>query len=83
MKIFATLILLLVGGSALAQEPDEETKIRALKRAYQLNGNSMVRWGSIDLTQEDWSHPPVVVRTIPIKPPDPPDIARRLNDRGQ
>jgi hypothetical protein len=42
-------------------EPDEARKVWALKRAYELNGNSMVRHpaqGSIDLSQES---PPVVV----------------------
>ena len=32
-------------------EPDEATKVAALKLAYILNGNSMVRWGSIDLSK--------------------------------
>jgi hypothetical protein len=48
----------------MPQIPDEATKIRALKRAYELNGNSMVGWGrgSIDLSKEDLSEtalPPV------------------------
>lgn len=45
--------------------PDEATKTWALKRAYQLNGNSMVGWGSIDLSKEV---PAKSVRIIPIVP---------------
>jgi hypothetical protein len=44
------VLFIFAGASTRAQEPDEETKTRALKRAYQINGNSMVRWGSIDLS---------------------------------
>ena len=44
------IILALLAHPALAGEPDEATKIEALKLGYILNGNSMVRWGSIDLT---------------------------------
>jgi len=45
------LLLLLLVNLAMAQEaPTEELKIEALKLGYVLNGNSMVRWGSIDLT---------------------------------
>ena len=47
-SIFA---LFLLTTSANAQEiPDEQTKILALKLGYALNGNSMVRWGTIDLS---------------------------------
>jgi hypothetical protein len=53
---------LLLASPVIAQdEPDEARKVWALKRAYELNGNSMVRHpaqGSIDLSQEK---PPVVV----------------------
>lgn len=38
----------------------EEAKILALKLGYALNGDSMVRWGSIDLTD-----PNVAVGQIP------------------
>jgi hypothetical protein len=47
------LLLLVLAAPALAQAPDEATKAAALKRAYEMNGNSMVRWGSIDLSEED------------------------------
>jgi hypothetical protein len=70
MKAALMLLAMLVVQPVLAQEPDEATKIKALKRAYELNGNSMVRWGSIDLSKENLD-PPVVVRTIPITPPAP------------
>jgi hypothetical protein len=36
----------------LKPEADEATKIWALKRALIINGNSMVRWSSLDLTSE-------------------------------
>jgi hypothetical protein len=47
----ALLLLLLVNLAYAQQEPPtEELKLEALKLGYVLNGNSMVRWGSIDLT---------------------------------
>jgi hypothetical protein len=75
MKIAIALIAALAPLAALAQEPepnmpvipDEATKIRALKRAYELNGNSMVGWGrgSIDLSHEDLSVDPAVQVKLP------------------
>ena len=72
MRLVLALIVALAPLAVAAQEPepnmpvipDEATKIRALKRAYELNGNSMVGWGrgSIDLSKEDLSEtalPPV------------------------
>ena len=50
--------------------PDEATKKAALLEAYRLNGNSMVRWGSIDLSQEQI---PKSVRVIPLGPQKPRD----------
>ena len=47
--------------------PDAATKAAALMQAYRLNGNSMVRWGSIDLSQQQI---PKVVRVIPLTKPD-------------
>jgi hypothetical protein len=41
---------LLVNLAMAQEEPSEQLKVEALKLGYQLNGNSMVRWGSIDLT---------------------------------
>jgi hypothetical protein len=67
MKKIALLVLLMSSTAALAQEPTEERKIWALKRAYELNGNYMVRWGSIDLSKEQ-PNSSVVVKTIPIIP---------------
>jgi hypothetical protein len=69
VKTFAIVIALLPVSAAAqsVQVPDEETKIKALKKAYELNGNSMVRWGSIDMSKIDLdAH---VVRVIPIVPP--------------
>ena len=53
--ILLTLSLALLGPAGAQQweeqptEPSEELKREALLLGYQLNGNSMVRWGSIDL----------------------------------
>ena len=44
------LAFLLLAIPAHAQEPSEAMKKAALMRAYELNGNSMVRWGTIDLS---------------------------------
>lgn len=66
MKALAVGMLLLSSTTVLAQEPTEEHKIWALKRAYQLNGNSMVGWGSIDLSMERPGS--AVVKTVPIVP---------------
>jgi hypothetical protein len=66
------VLILALAPAAVAAEanvPDEVTKIEALKLGYALNGNSMVRWGSIDLSDRTLTPPPVVVRTIPITPP--------------
>jgi hypothetical protein len=60
------VILLLTSTAALAQEPTEERKAWALKRAYQINGYSMVGQDSIDLSHEQPDS--LVVKTIPIKP---------------
>ena len=77
-KTLICIAVLAVIGTAMAQQatdappfetpswvPDEATKIRALKRAYELNGNSMVGMGSIDLTEEMKTPPgaPVPPRT--------------------
>ncbi len=68
--ISVLLVLVMVtAGWASSDVPDEATKIEALKLGYILNGNSMVRWGSIDLNNRTLTPPPTVVRTIPIEPP--------------
>jgi hypothetical protein len=46
--------------------PSEDEKAAAIRKAYELNGNSMVGWYMIDLSQPE--PPPVTVRTIPIEP---------------
>jgi hypothetical protein len=52
-------------GHAFAQEiPSEETKTWALKRAYQLNNNSMVSGNMIDLSGEVPGSTPVVTEKI-------------------
>ena len=71
------LKLLIIGASLLASAahaqdyitpdiPDETTKVWALKRAYQLNGNSMVG-KTIDLSKEIFPLP-VPVKTESITP---------------
>jgi hypothetical protein len=53
---YATLIAaLLFASTAQAQDMDEATKIKILRRAWQLNGCSMVRVGAIDMTRYDMS----------------------------
>jgi len=64
----ATIALLsLLASTATAQQyiPSEEEKVAALKRAYELNGNSMVSGTMIDLTA------PRVVKTDRIMPAPP------------
>ena len=66
-----TIILgLMLASSAVADDtryvmpqiPTEEEKTMALKLGYILNGDSMVRWGSIDL---------VGPKPLPAPPPEP------------
>ena len=80
-KISIALIVAMLPLAAFAQDepnmpkiPDEATKIRALKRAYELNGNSMVGWGrgSIDLSKEDLSIDPAVQVKLPPASEIPP-----------
>ena len=47
---------------------NEQVKIEALKLGYILNGNSMVGWGSIDLTDPAVLGEPTRVRPRVIKP---------------
>jgi hypothetical protein len=54
----AAIALVLAGFT----EPTEAEKVAALKLAYELNGNSMVRWGSIDLSgPKPWPPTPRVI----------------------
>lgn len=52
-------------------EPTEYQKIEALKLGYLLNGNSMVRWGSIDLTDPLVLSTPSSVAPIKVLPTKP------------
>ena len=67
-RVIPAMLLALVSTAAVAVEiPDEATKKAALMLAYELNGNSMVRYGpSIDL-----SAPPLpkADRVIPLDDP--------------
>lgn len=45
------VFLLLLATPALAEEPSDLTKKQALIQAYKMNGNSMVRWGMIDMSR--------------------------------
>jgi len=66
----AALIIAGCSIAANAHDLDEKIKVCALKRAYELNGNSMVGWGSIDVSKEDLSkclNPPVATAEPPKK----------------
>jgi hypothetical protein len=64
-KILITAALL--ASPAMAQDiPTEEQKKAALMEAYRRNGNSMVGFGSIDVTKPD---PTAIIRPMLIAPP--------------
>ena len=77
--------LLFVATATHSQEITEQAKIEALKLGYILNGQSMVRWGSIDLTDPDvvTGPIPVPVQTFRIIPTDraPAAPALKKGDR--
>lgn len=56
MTVLMVLYTSLVAGAVMyhpdPRVPTEAQKAAALKLAYELNGSSMVRWGSIDLSGE-------------------------------
>ena len=66
------LMFLAIAAPALAQQiPDEAIKANALKRAYQLSGNSAVSWGMIDVSGENLDANPVKTeRIIPLTDPE-------------
>ena len=66
------LMFLITATPALAQQiPDDGIKANALKRAYQLSGNSAVSWGMIDVSEENLDANPVKTeRIIPLTDPD-------------
>jgi hypothetical protein len=73
MHILIAAMLLFSSQAHAQEEPTEQLKADALRLGYQLNGNSMVRWGSIDLTTIiNPTYP--YVRPTPelIGPPAPP-----------
>jgi hypothetical protein len=84
MRFVIALIVAMAPLAAFAQDyrmpviPDEETKIRALKRAYELNGNSMDGNGRmIDLSKEDLSVDPATqVRLPPVSEIPPKKIKK-------
>ena len=70
------LLLLVLAAPAMAQEPTEEQKINALKWAYHMNGDSMVRapeLGSIDLIA------PRIIQTVPEMPVADPANKNKLD----
>jgi hypothetical protein len=69
-----TALLLALAAPAIAQEPTEEQKHDALMRAYHQNGDSMVGWGSIDMTA------PRKVTTERITPDAPDAKAEQSNE---
>ena len=53
MKPALAIAVLVLTGTAWASEPDDATKIWALKRAYQINNGEASAWGGgIDLSNE-------------------------------
>ena len=78
MKRLLLAAMLLWPSLATAQDAiGEADKVAALKRAYQLNNNSMVGLGSIDLTEA-----PGTVRTIKIAPAElPPAIVAAAKEK--
>jgi hypothetical protein len=69
----ACLFLLLMTTSALAQEPSQEEKIRALKQAFMTNSNHMVGWGSMDMSGSDYKEPVAIKTDKIISTPKPDD----------
>jgi hypothetical protein len=76
MRVLITSLMLTATPALAVEIPSEASKILALKLAYQLNGNSMVRWGSIDLTVSGLEDeilrrfvPPPPVSALPAKQP--------------
>jgi hypothetical protein len=74
----AVLTFLIASPLAAQQMPDEDTKLSALKRGSELNGRSMDRWGSIDVSKEALNEspapsvePPIVSAPKASKPPKP------------
>ncbi len=55
MKELLLVLLLVATGGAAGQvyEPSELTKKQILLEAYRSNGNSMTRWGAMDMTNPD------------------------------
>lgn len=77
LKLFIITPLVMIAPAAaqkLPDIPDEQTKVLALKLAYELNGRSMVRWGAIDLSRNQ----PVELDLPPL-PPLPLEKSNRLN----
>ena len=70
MRKQLALMFLITATPALAQQiPDDGIKASALKRAYQLGGNSS--WGMIDVSGENLGANPVKTeRIIPLTDPD-------------
>jgi hypothetical protein len=71
--------LLLTAQTPAPSEPDEATKIRALKLGYALNGNSMVRaphLGSIDLRTLLLVPDATLIEPPPVEAKDAPTVAQ-------
>ena len=71
-RIIITAMLLATPPAVLAEEITEQDKVDALKLGYALNGNSMVRWGAIDLSSLRNPMAPYPLQQLPIDPYGPP-----------
>jgi hypothetical protein len=71
-RVIITAMLLATPPAVLAEEITEQDKIDALKLGYALNGNSMVRWGAIDLSSLRNPMAPYPLQQQPIDPYGPP-----------
>jgi len=69
-RIIITAMLLATPPAVLAEEITEQEKVDALRLGYALNGNSMVRWGAIDLSTIRNPMAPYPLRASPSSPMD-------------
>lgn len=80
MARLGVLMWLLSTAPMLAQEakppPSEDLKVHLLKDAYHLNGDSMVRWGCIDMSHPASGYVPCPLPGHDDPKPEPPKAAK-------